>query len=117
MVSAEPIPIWAEAGAMAHGTALRIHRRTAIDYLLFAEPATNCRPLWRIGEIETDARMLFTRTSASNELNRVGLVDGSYVRHHGRPGLRLPLGHIVPAIHLDHLESGTTQSCAASPVS
>src|SRR5207247_581121 len=83
------IPVWAEAGAIAQATAIRITRAESIDYALFAEPdherstaeraktvekrslsassaasaVKRGRGRWRVGDIETDARMLFCRVA------------------------------------------------------
>ncbi len=72
-------------GISAHAAAIRIARATSVDHVLFAEPAAGMqtvehaeppgdsaaagstsaavrRGLWRVGEVETDARMLFCRS-------------------------------------------------------
>jgi hypothetical protein len=73
------VPVRAEAGALAHGAAIRIARAVSVDHVLFAEKektaenAENAerrfgsassaisaaKQLWRVGDVETDARMLF----------------------------------------------------------
>jgi len=96
------VPVWAEAGAIAHGTAIRVTRAGSIDYVLFAEPAAERGGrTWRIGEIETDARMLFCRATAERPIARLALVDGSIVRTAGRRGFQLELPQTVPDLHLD----------------
>jgi hypothetical protein len=106
------VPVWAEAGATAHAAAIRITRATSVDHVLFAEPAAGYerlqsaiaasaamkRGLWRIGEIETDARMLFCRTTAADRLDRIAMVDGSIVRSTGRAGMQLRLPLVAPSL-------------------
>jgi hypothetical protein len=122
VVDVEWVPVWAEAGALAHGAALRIERAASTDYALFAEPADPAvaravagpapafgterepqRPVpnatWRVGEFETDARMLFFRMDASRQVTRLALVDGSIVRG-GRRRLQLALPRVAPDLHL-----------------
>ena len=98
------VPVWAEAGAIAHGTAVRITRAGSVDHVLFAEPALHVREgqrTWRIGELETDARMLFCRATAERPIARLALVDGSTVRTVGRRGFQFALPRAVPDLHLD----------------
>jgi hypothetical protein len=71
-----------------------------------------CRPelqlgrnTWRVGEFETDARVLFCRTRTNGQLARAALVDGSLVRSTGRARLRVMLPATVKDLHLD-LRSG-----------
>src|SRR6185295_1396047 len=95
------VPVWAEAGAIAHATAIRITRAASVDHVLFVEPASDVhltrRGSWRAGEFETDARMLFCRTTPKQPLARLALVDGSMVRVAGRRDCQLALRRIVPA--------------------
>jgi hypothetical protein len=88
------VPVWAEAGVVAHATAIRITRAASIDHVLFAEPAaaeSAPPPTWRVGELETDARMLFCRATAERAISCVALVDGSLVRVSGRRAFQLAL--------------------------
>jgi len=120
------MPVWAEAGAVAHATAIRIARATSIDYALFAEPdharltgelaepaerrslsaisalSAVKRGRWRVGELETDARMLFCRLADDGRLTRVAIVDGSLVRSGGRRGVHVALPGVVPDLHLEY---------------
>jgi hypothetical protein len=112
----EWLPVWAEAGALAEAAALRIDRANGTDYTLFAERAADATAnatgapraaradhrsaTWRIGEFETDARMLFCRVDANGHVVRVALVDGSLVRA-GRRRLQLALPRVAPDLHLD----------------
>jgi hypothetical protein len=119
------VPVWAEAGTTAHATAIRIARAASVDYVLFAEPARDGTaenaegaendflsatsadsavkrgPTWRVGEFETDARMLFCRVGGDRPVARLAMVDGSLVRTAGRQGLQFALPRVVPDLHLD----------------
>jgi hypothetical protein len=119
----DTLPVWAEAGVLAHSMAVRVTRRSSIDYLILAEPAAEHaggpigRPLrntaagadprggpartWRVGEVETDARMLFCRMADDQRITRVALVDGSIVRSSCRHGIELALPDLVPDLHVD----------------
>lgn len=113
----EWLPVWAEAGMLAHGAALRIDRGVMSDLLVFAEPSSaEARGTWRVGESETDARMLFTRT-VQGALARVAIVDGSVVRAGGRRSIAVSLGRIVPTLFIDEPSIRTFTKCAASPAS
>lgn len=108
IVDVESVPVWAEAGALIRASSVRIVRAASIEYFLVAEPSGQTDGLWRIGEIETDARMLFCRMSEHGHLTRVALVDGSRVRVTGRRRVQLALPRQVPDLHLDL--SGVTAS-------
>jgi hypothetical protein len=98
------VPVWAEAGAVAHATAIRITRAASVDHVLFAEPTDEGRTAtgpvkrgpWRVAEFETDARMLFCRTTADHPVARVALIDGSLVRRAGRREFQLALPRVAP---------------------
>jgi hypothetical protein len=135
------VPVWAEAGAIAHACAVRITRATSVDQVLFAEPhadglaaehaentlcsassldSTAKRRQWRVGEIETDARMLFCRSTAAGRLDRIAMVDGSMVRTAGRRDVHLGLPQDAPSIFWTRdqgLSAEDQHPCAASPVS
>jgi hypothetical protein len=83
------VPVWAEAGGVAHAAAIRIGRESTVDHMLFAEPAAG--RLWRVGEVETDGRMLFYRSTAAQPIAMAALVDGSIVRVAGRREFQLAL--------------------------
>jgi Heparinase II/III-like protein/Heparinase II/III N-terminus len=120
VVRVDWIPVWAEVEAVAHATAMRIERTRSIDYVIFGEPSEgvastradvnlritrpsareSTRPLWRAGDVETDARMLFYRSTWQRPIACIGVVDGSVVRD-GRRGF----------------EWRTDRPCVASPVS
>ncbi|HZR22946.1 MAG TPA: alginate lyase family protein [Vicinamibacterales bacterium] len=133
VVDVDTVPVWAEAGALAHGTALRIAREASTDYLLIAEPGPKGPGLrddepddrragpfgpaastWRVAEFETDARMLFCRTYHERRVTRVAFVDGSLVRSSGRRGLHLVLPSVVPDLHLD-LSGANAEARIAGP--
>jgi hypothetical protein len=102
----EPMPVWAEAGVLTHGTAVRISRAASVDLFAIgaqAEPpgdvAADPRRTWRLANYETDARVLFCRTR--DGVARVALVDGSLVRSTDRHALDLRLPRLTPDLHLD----------------
>jgi hypothetical protein len=90
VVDVDYVPVWAEAGVFAHAAAIRITRATSVDQMLFAEPI-GAHGTWRVGEIETDARMLFYRSTAAQPIAMAALVDGSIVRVSGRREFQLAL--------------------------
>jgi hypothetical protein len=104
----EWVPVWSEAGAIARAVGIRITRAVSRDYLLIAEPAaglTTSAPTCRIGEIETDARMLFYRSTAKRSVSRLALVDGSMVCVAGEGGCQLDLHDIMPDYFTDFATS------------
>jgi hypothetical protein len=127
------IPVWSEGGAGAHAVAIRITRAASVDHVLFAQPgsansALSAVPSWRVGDVDTDARMLFYRSTVDHPFARLGFVDGSLARAAGRRGFELTLPEVVPVYFFDRAnderrttngERRTTrdQPCAASPVS
>jgi hypothetical protein len=105
LVSAEILPVWAEAGTLDHAIGVRIERQRTTDLILMAEPADATRATWRLAELETDARLLFVRASGG-PVTRLALVDGSHVRATGRRALVLELPDIVSDLHVDvHAEA------------
>src|SRR5262249_40153220 len=101
VANVECLPVWAEAGTMTHGAALRITRAASVDYALFVEPAAATGATWRVAEFETDARMLFCRVTGDRPVSRVARVDGSLVRTGGRRGVHLVLPRTVSDLHVD----------------
>jgi hypothetical protein len=102
----ETLPVWAEAGVLAHSLALRISRAAGTEYLLLAEPADAAAVhshSWRLGEFETDAVMLFGRTGATGRLTRAALVDGARLRCGGGSRVSVTLPAPAPHLHLDLL--------------
>jgi hypothetical protein len=103
----ETLPVWAEAGVLAHSTAVRITRRQSTDYLVIAEPAVDAaagesgQRTWRVGELETDAHVLFCRVGDGQQMTRVAIVDGSVVRSSFKRGVQLALPEPVSDLHLD----------------
>ena len=80
--------------------ALRIVRAASADYVLIAgsdipDALNTRRQPTRIGELDTDAHMLFYR-SLAGRLTRLAFVDGSFVRTAGGPGLRLEFPSEIP---------------------
>jgi hypothetical protein len=100
IVDVDTVPVWAAAGVLEHATAVRIARTTSLDYCVIAEPGHAAPATWRVGEVETDARMLFYRMRGAAEITRLALVDGSMVRA-GRRGLHLQLPQAATDLHLD----------------
>jgi hypothetical protein len=100
----ETLPVWAEAGVLAHSLALRIARAAGTDYLLLADPAdasaVHSRS-WRLAEFETDAAMLFGRTGADGRLTRAAIVDGTRLRSGSH--VSVTLSAPAPHLHLDLL--------------
>jgi hypothetical protein len=102
VATVDSVPVWAEAGTTSHAAALRITRAASVDYVLVVEPAAAAHgAAWRVGDFETDARLLFCRVTGDRPVARIALVDGSMVRTAGRRGLQLVLPQVVPDLHLD----------------
>jgi hypothetical protein len=76
-----------------------------VDHLLIAGLTERTRrPALRIGELETDARLLFYRSSAGQSVSQLAFVDGSFVRTVGGGGLRVEAPRVLPQYFAD-LES------------
>jgi hypothetical protein len=103
VLEVDTLPVWAEAGVLAHGLGIRISRAGGVDHLLLAEPAAGVALTrgWRVAEFETDAAMLFCRADAQGRLTRVALVDGARLRSGGGTRLHLSLPMPAPHLHLD----------------
>ena len=100
----DTLPVWAEAGVMAHSLALRITRACGTDYVLLAEQAADSAAAsrsWRLAEFETDAAMLFCRTDTDGRLTRAAMVDGARLRCAGGARVTLALPAAAPHLHLD----------------
>src|SRR5262249_2012942 len=118
---AEWLPVWSEAGTLAHAVALRITRAASIDYVLFAEPAVRgagegpVQPTWGVAEFETDACALFVRVGADHAVARVAMVDGSTMRSggSGRRAVQIVLPQRVSDLHVDALELGMEREASA----
>jgi hypothetical protein len=96
-------------GGPVRASGFHIARDSSVDYLLIAESAGATalpRAVRRIGAVETDARMLFYRSSAGRPVSQVAFVDGSLVRTAGG-GLRLEAARVLPHYFAD-LESVST---------
>ena len=120
-------------GTHAPMCALRIARAASADYVLIANSDTpdtvdTRRPAARIGELDTDAHMLFYRSSAGR-LTRLAFVDGSFVRTAVGPDLRLEFPREIPhylggsdttspaSLDRAHPQRPQPTPCAASPAS
>jgi hypothetical protein len=101
----ETLPVWAEAGVLAHSLALRITRPAGTDYVMLAEPAADVTAglaqSWRLAEFETDAAMMFCRTDTDGRLTRAALVDGARLRCAGGARVTMALPAAAPDLHLD----------------
>jgi hypothetical protein len=103
----EWLPVSSVAGRLAHGAGLRISRAMTVDRVLWAEPhpaatdqtnrgipgrtAANAGLVWQSGNLETDARLIFSRSDPDGQLAWLALVDGSVVRDtEGRTCAALP---------------------------
>jgi Heparinase II/III-like protein/Heparinase II/III N-terminus len=97
-VSRMPAPAAADGRPAA--SLLTIRRASSIDYLLLAGGSTagadTLPPVTRIGDLETDARMLFYRLSSGRSVSRLAFVDGSIVRSTSGRGLRLEMPAAIP---------------------
>jgi hypothetical protein len=114
----EWLPLWAEAGVLAHSAAVKIARTESTGYVAIAEPTRDAgRATWRVAELETDARLLFCRVSHAGLLTDVGLVDGTIVRGggSGRRAFGVTLDRVTPALHIDATSLRNFTPCAASP--
>ncbi len=91
-------------GRPARASGFRITRDSSVDYLLIAESAGAAGPspdaLRQIGAVETDARMLFYRSSAGEPLSQMALVDGAHVRTLGG-SLSLEAPRVLPQYFAD----------------
>jgi hypothetical protein len=118
VVGVDWVPVWAEAGVVDHGTAIRISRAASVDHVLFVQDRADTpvrpyerdtlvcgrKPLWRVGDVETDARMLMVRASVGRSLSCVASVDATTARTRN-----LELLNPEPIVK--------ASSCAALPVS
>jgi hypothetical protein len=114
----EPVPVWAEAGALERGFAVRISRAESIDLFgVAAQRPTESDPIgrhtWGFADFETDAHMMFSRSVETVE--RLALVDGSLIRSVERRALYVQLPHEAPSLHLDLARSrdGSQRASAA----
>jgi hypothetical protein len=98
----EMVPVWAEAGVLAESVALRIERGESVDTVLIGRKAAaaSAGDTWRVGEIETNAAVLFCRSDDAGRVRRTALVDGSLVRVAGGRRLAVTLPGVIPALHV-----------------
>jgi hypothetical protein len=102
----ERLPVQTAAGLTDHAAAIKISRAASIDYLLMAEsPGVRGRGAVRLAGLETDARMLFARTTGDG-LKELALVDGSMAATTGGTGFTLRLPHEVPDLYVDVARRG-----------
>jgi hypothetical protein len=104
VLDVEWVPVWAEAGALKHGAALRISRERSTDYALFAEPIDERHRSWRVGELQTDARMMCWRVDGHALADILAMADGTFAR----------LGSTAVT---SHQTATRNRVCVASPAS
>ncbi len=113
----EPVPVWANAGTYSGTLGVRVERAHSIDRFGLASSRAEAhagpagRVTWRIDGFETDARMLFCRTSGP--VSRLALVDGSGVRSTDRQSLQVMLPEVVPDLHVDFARLSSGEVVAA----
>jgi hypothetical protein len=114
------LPVWAEAGVLDHAAAIRITRATSVDHVLFAEPGglMDGGARWRIGDVETDARMLFVRSTVGHPLEVLAAVDATTARAKNQELLNpRTLEPSNPRTLEPSNFDSVSSSCAALPVS
>jgi hypothetical protein len=100
----EPVPVWSQAGALDHAVGVRISRAHSVDVFGLGAPSherdggAKEAPIWRVDKYETDARMIFCRTS--DHLSRIALVDGSTIRSTDKHSVSVQLPREVPDLHV-----------------
>jgi uncharacterized heparinase superfamily protein len=127
-VSLLPDDAPADSNPMA---AIRIRRATSDDYVLIAtadDMSHDASGLARVGDLETDAAMLFFRMAGSRTVSRLAFADGSIVRTVNGSGLRLEMPRRTPHYFADFAaaprrpprrapQEREDTPCAASPAS
>jgi hypothetical protein len=104
VLAVDPVPVWARAGALERGTAVRIARSHSVDFFGIGSPSsvpsgTPANAAWRVAAYETDARALFCRIT--DLAWRVAMVDGSFVRTAERRPMHLSVPDRASDLHLD----------------
>lgn len=115
----ETIPVWAEAGVLGQSVAARITRESSTDLFVVAHrnepypagtaPREEAAPgnggsrgdRWRVGEIETDAHVLFYRSDGGGQAARIAMINGSFVGASGRRRFVVAAPRQVPDLHLE----------------
>lgn len=111
----EPINVTGP-GTPGNSIGLRLARSTSVDHLLFAEPVAGMQPsVLTLGDISTDARMLFLRFDAVRLAMAVALVDATTVRADDGSSLALTYPAPIADVHLHHPLPKGVFSCAALP--
>jgi hypothetical protein len=126
LVDVEMLPLWSEAGVLDQSVAVRMRRAESTDIFVVADERTSAHAVsastspkglapqssvpmgerradstWRVGEVETDAHMLFYRADLGGDVSRVAMVDGSLVRSSARRKFVLTALREVPDLHVD----------------
>lgn len=114
----EPVPLWTRAGAYDRMFGVQVERAHSLDRIGVATPRSDPQgrgsaapDTWRIGGVDTDARLLFYRTSGA--VSRLAMVDGSVVRAADRQGLQVTLPDVAPHLHLDFARLGNGEVTTA----
>jgi uncharacterized heparinase superfamily protein len=118
------VPVWAEAGILDHAAAVRITRASSVDHVLFAEPDGHAgQPppsiTWRVGDVETDARMLFLRAIVGRPLTVLASVDATTARTRNQD-LLIQEPSNLERLNLEPVNAepaSKAPTCAALPVS
>ena len=82
----ETLPVWTEAGALAHALALRISRAAGTDYVLLADPADTSAAhtrSWRLARVRDRCRDVVLPYGREGRLTRAAMVDGARMRFAG----------------------------------
>jgi hypothetical protein len=113
------LPRSTDARASASELRARITRTSSTDYLAIGGPGIDAIG---IGDLETDAAMLFYRATPGHPVAQLVFVDGSSVRPRSGDGVRFDFHDVVPhyfnAFEASHAHAQTQDqpTCVASPV-
>jgi uncharacterized heparinase superfamily protein len=103
VVDAQLAPVFVEAGVLRHAVGITIQRTNGIDRVLFAERGQPAKPTaattWRVGDVETDAAMLFCRSGRTRRIENVAAADVSVLKTGGR--VLLTRSAPLDSLHLD----------------
>ncbi|HUR33055.1 MAG TPA: alginate lyase family protein [Vicinamibacterales bacterium] len=102
VLAVTPIALRAPAGTLERSVAVTVSRAHSTDLFALGAPGLAGHPgraTWLVAGYETDARMLFCRTT--DRISRLALVDGSFVRAVDDRSLLVKLAADVPDLHLD----------------
>ena len=114
ILDVEFMPVSADAGVLKHSLGLRIVRRESNDVIALAEPLA--RKAFRVGDFETDARVLFCREHETG-IGPVLMLDGSRVHHARNSGIDVEMPHLMPEMYLAGLNAEHLGASALSRTS